>query len=57
LGEFQPNVPLFTLGSGLIITEVARISGLLFSTAPIILTKKMFGQQFGRLFHKLIGSP
>jgi hypothetical protein len=30
LGEFSPNGRLFTLGSGLKITEVARISGLLF---------------------------
>jgi hypothetical protein len=47
---------LFTLGSGLKITEVAHVSGLLFTTVPVryvILTKN----GFGRLFHKHIWSP
>jgi hypothetical protein len=36
LGEFSPNGRLFTLGSGLKITEVGQISGLLFAALTVL---------------------
>jgi hypothetical protein len=62
LGEFSPIERLFTLHSGLEITEVAHIFGLLFSTVPVTYVSAYFEQKwvglhFGRLFQKRIWSP
>jgi hypothetical protein len=54
LDEFCPNGSLFTLGSGLKITEVAHILELLFSTSPecIALGKKTGWATFWATFSR-----
>jgi hypothetical protein len=59
LGQFLPIGWLFTLGSVLKLTKVAKFLGLLFPRYQLCINfdKKWVGLHFGRLFHKLIRSP
>jgi hypothetical protein len=49
LGEFSPIVRLFTLGSFLKITKVAKMFGQLFFTVHTFLTKNVWAS-FGAIF-------
>jgi hypothetical protein len=59
LGEFSPIGWLITLGSFFLITEVAKIFGLLFSTVKVRYQfwPKSVGLPSWRFFHKLIWPP